>query len=139
MGSTSGAAIGLRSEAGNAAGVTGVIPAGRFAATGGRRGGRSTSKTSTVSENDTHRAATAPSAPATNEPPSNTSSSCPPTRFTHTTGTPASATRWAITRSRAACLPTRNGDPLTFTTNCAPARASSLTGPSGKPRRPRTQ
>ncbi len=96
-----------------------------------RRDGRSTSNTSTDSANDTQRAATDPSEAITNDPPSKTSSSWPPTRFTQTTATPASDTRRPITCSRAACLPARNGDPLTFTTSCAPARARSLTGPSG--------
>ena len=70
-----------------------------------------------------------PAASRTNDRPSNTNSSWPPTRFTYTTGQPILAIRRCSTASRSAGWPMLYGEALTLTITSAPPAASRSTAP----------
>ena len=64
-------------------------------------------------------------------PPSNTSSSCPPTRLQKTTAARLSRARWTSISSRSDGLPAWYGEADRLTISCAPASASVLAGGPG--------
>src|SRR5690606_25652337 len=61
-------------------------------------------------------------------PPSNTSSSCPPSMFKYTTGSCPSRTRSRPALSRRARYPSEYGDPLTPARRCPPAALAARAG-----------
>ncbi|CPU66268.1 Uncharacterised protein [Mycobacteroides abscessus] len=61
----------------------------------------------------------------TNEPPSNTRSSWPPTRFTYATGALTSRARRAARSVRTCPLPSSYGEPLSTSSRSSPLPASS--------------
>ena len=77
------------------------------------------------------RAITVPVWSTTTEWPSNTSSSCPPTRLQNATAQRLSRARWISMRSRAKPFPASYGDADGLTSSSAPASASSDAGGPG--------
>ena len=89
------------------------------------------STTSRSSSNIAACQARSPSGETTIEPPSKTSSSCPPTAFTYTIHAPVSRARARQTSRRSAILRRWYGEPLMLGMIAACSRAYSVQGVPG--------